>query len=35
MRFNADNWAIEERDQRVAEWNTHIEAAYNEREYYK
>ena len=35
MRFNASNWTIEERDQKVSEWNTHIKAAYDEREYYK
>src|SRR2546421_447035 len=35
MRFNAGNWTVEERDQKVTEWNTHIKAAYDEREYYK
>ena len=35
MRFNAGKWTVEERDQKVIEWNTHIKAAYDERDYYK
>ncbi|CAG8845509.1 26802_t:CDS:2, partial [Gigaspora margarita] len=35
MRFNIDKWTINEKEQKIIEWNKHIEAANNEREYYK
>ncbi|CAG8829946.1 28436_t:CDS:2, partial [Gigaspora margarita] len=35
MRFNIDKWTVTEKEQKIIEWNKHIEAANNEREYYK
>ncbi|CAG8667052.1 5034_t:CDS:2, partial [Ambispora leptoticha] len=35
MRFNIDKWTIIEKEQKIIEWNKHIEDANNEREYYK
>ncbi|KAF0552575.1 chaperonin: PROVISIONAL [Gigaspora margarita] len=35
MRFNAIYWSVEEKEEKVLEWNEHIEWAHKERENYK